>query len=112
LAGLGRRGSGAISGEIRDSKNLQSKFVSIGGKNRYIARKEGGEYKLTTFGKKHFHHLNEYEITIPVTGHEGERSWQTTLRITDREIEPVFNTARRETCGPPSFVPRRTQFET
>ena len=90
--GLGGEVPARFQGEIRDSKNLQSKFVSVDGKNRYIARKEGGEYKLTTFGKKHFHHLNEYEITIPVTGHEGERSWQTTLRITDREIEPVFNT--------------------
>ena len=92
--GLGGAVPARFQGEIRDSKNLNSKFVSVDGKNRYIARKEGGEYKLTTFGKKHFHHLNEYEITIPVTGHDGERSWQTTLRFTDQQIEKVFDTER------------------
>ena len=53
LLGLGGTVPARFQGEIRDSKNLNSKFVSFDGKNRYIARKEGGEYKLTTFGKKH-----------------------------------------------------------
>ena len=88
--GLGGAVPARFQGEIRDTKNLNSKFVSVDGKNRYIASQEGAEYKLNTFGKKHFHHLNEYEITIPVSGHENERSWQTTLRITDRDIERFF----------------------
>jgi hypothetical protein len=84
--GLGGADPMRFQGEIRDTKNLRSKVVTINGKDKFIARTEGADYKLTRFGKKHFHHLNQYEINIPATGHENGREWQTTIRLTDREI--------------------------